>query len=691
WLHSQGAVSSFVSFIFKIMSASENSTMKAVLYKPGGVENLYTGTVAKPSAEKTQVLIRVRYSAINRADTLQRQGLYPPLPGESEILGLEVSGLIEEVGDECVGKWKKGDQVMALLGGGGYAEYVAVDEALVMPVPDSYKLSDAAAIPEVWLTAYQLLHFLGKVKSGEVVLIHAGGSGVGTALVQLSRLAGARPFVTAGSEEKIKMAESLGAEGGFNYKTGNFSSWVENVTNGQGANVILDCVGSSFWEQNIKSIAVDGHWILYGLLGGNNVSGNLLGPVLKKRVSLIGTTLKSRPLPYKKELVEEFSNRIVPQFANGTLKTIVDSVFTIDEIQLAHKRMESNENIGKIVLQIIAVLYMPGGVENLYIGTVTKPKVEKTKVLIRAHYTAINRADTLQRRGLYPPPPGESDILGLEVAGVIEEIGEECAGKWTRGDHVMALLGGGGYAEYVAVDEALVMPVPDSFKLSDAAAIPEVWLTAYQLLHFLGKVKSGEVVLIHAGGSGVGTALVQLSKLAGARPFVTAGSEEKIKMAESLGAEGGFNYKTGNFSSWVENVTNGQGANVILDCVGSSFWEQNIKSLAVDGRWILYGLLGGSYVSGDLLRDILRKRASLIGTTLRSRSLSYKRELVREFSERIVPQLANGRLKTITDSVFTIDEIQLAHKRMESNENIGKIIIQIRPDDTNTEETKSEL
>ncbi|KAL9969760.1 hypothetical protein ACROYT_G022016 [Oculina patagonica] len=338
-----------------------------------------------------------------------------------------------------------------------------------------------------------------------------------------------------------------------------------------------------------------------------------------------------------------------------------------------------------------AVLYKPGGVENLSIGTVPRPTAEKTRLLIRAEYTALNRADTLQRRGLYPPPAGESDILGLEVSGVIEEVGEECIGKWKKGDKVMALLGGGGYAEYVAVEEALVMPVPDSYKLSDAAAIPEVWLTAYQLLHFLGKVKSGEVVLIHAGGSGVGTALVQLSRLAGARPFVTAGSEEKIKMAVSLGAEGGFNYKTGKFDSWIGSVTDGKGANVILDCIGSSFWEQNVKSLAVDGRWVLYGLLGGGDVTGSILRDLLRKRASLIATTLRSRPLDYKAELVQEFTERIVPQFANGKLRTIVDSVFPLDQIQLAHKKMESNENIGKIVIQISSKDENAKKTKSEL
>lgn len=335
-----------------------------------------------------------------------------------------------------------------------------------------------------------------------------------------------------------------------------------------------------------------------------------------------------------------------------------------------------------------AVLYTPGDISNLRTGTVAKPAAEKSKVLIRTYYTALNRADTLQRRGLYPPPPGESDILGLEISGVIEDVGEECVGKWKKGDRVMALLGGGGYAEYAAVEEGLVMPIPESCKFSDAASIPENWLTAYQLLHFLGNVQSGEVVLIHAGGSGVGAALIQLSHLAGAKPFVTAGTDEKIKKAKSLGARGGFNYKTGDFSDWVESITEGKGANLILDCVGSSFWEQNIKSLAVEGRWIVYGLLGGGNVSGNLLGNVLRKRASLIGTTLKSRSLAYKRKLVEEFTEIVIPQFANGMLSTVVDSIFPMEEIQQAHRRMEANENIGKIIIQVREDEN---EAKSEL
>lgn len=340
-----------------------------------------------------------------------------------------------------------------------------------------------------------------------------------------------------------------------------------------------------------------------------------------------------------------------------------------------------------------AVLFTPGGAENLYVGTAPKPTAEKTRVLIRVEYTALNRADTLQRRGLYPPPAGESDILGLEVSGVIEEVGEECVRKWKKGDKVLSLLGGGGYAEYVAVEEVLVMPAPDSLEFSEAAAIPEAWLTAYQLLHFLGRVRSGDVVLVHAGGSGVGTALVQLSLVAGARPYVTAGSEEKIKMAESLGAKGGFNYKTGDFSNWIESVTGGKGADVIFDCVGSSFWEQNIRSLALDGRWVLYGLLGGGNVSGNLLRDLLKKRGSLIATTLRSRSLEYKAELVQAFTKTIVPLFATGKLKTIVDSVFTMDQIQLAHKKMESNQNIGKIVIKIATPqvDENVTKNKSEL
>ncbi|KAJ8315516.1 hypothetical protein KUTeg_007666 [Tegillarca granosa] len=236
----------------------------------------------------------------------------------------------------------------------------------------------------------------------------------------------------------------------------------------------------------------------------------------------------------------------------------------------------------------------PGGADNLYIGQVPVPELRQKEVLIEVYSSAINRADTLQRQGRYPPPKGESDILGLEATGKISQKGPGCSDKWKIGDRVMALLAGGGNAEYVACHEDILMSVPSTMKFTEAAAIPEVWLTSYQLLHTIGQVKKGDTVLIHAGGSGIGTTATQLAVLAGATPIVTAGSA---------------------------------GVNLILDCIGESFYEQNINSIANEGRWVLYGLLGGGNVNGDIFSKMLRKRITVTGTTLRARSIELSPEL----------------------------------------------------------------
>ncbi|CAL8288770.1 quinone oxidoreductase PIG3 [Gadus morhua] len=325
---------------------------------------------------------------------------------------------------------------------------------------------------------------------------------------------------------------------------------------------------------------------------------------------------------------------------------------------------------------------VPGGPENLRVGTVPKPRPKDGEVLIKVHATALNRADTLQRRGLYPPPPGESDILGLEVAGTVAEVGPGVRGPWVPEERVMALLCGGGYAEYVAVPEELLLPVPPGLTLCQAAAVPEAWLTAYQLLHLVAEVKAGEVVLVHAGASGVGTAAVQLARLAGAVPVVTAGSAQKVDAAVALGAAAGFLHSQGDFADGVLGYTGGHGADVILDCVGGTMWERNVRCLAVDGRWVLYGTLGGKAVQGDLLGHLLKKRGRLITSLLRSRSLQYKADLVKAFSERALPFFTDPHqpaLKPVIDSVFDLQDIGEAHKHMEANRNKGKIVVIVTP------------
>uniref|UniRef100_A0A1A8DIB6 Tumor protein p53 inducible protein 3 n=1 Tax=Nothobranchius kadleci TaxID=1051664 RepID=A0A1A8DIB6_NOTKA len=324
---------------------------------------------------------------------------------------------------------------------------------------------------------------------------------------------------------------------------------------------------------------------------------------------------------------------------------------------------------------------VPGGPENLLLRAVPRPPPKDGEVLIKVNAAALNRADLLQRRGLYPPPPGESDIIGLEVAGTVDSLGPGLKRNWKLADRVMALLSGGGYAEYVSVPEELLMPIPSNLTFSQAAAVPEAWLTAFQLLVFIAKVKEGEVVLVHAAASGVGTAAIQLVRLLGAVPIVTAGNQEKLQMAEKLGASAGFNYKEEDFVQGVHDFTGGKGANVILDCIGGCNWEKNVNVLAVDGRWVLYGTMGGRSVNGDLLGKLLSKRGHLLGSLLRSRSLQYKSDLVAAFSQKVLPYFSGqpALLRPVIDSTYKLQDIQDAHRHMEANRNMGKIVINVIP------------
>uniref|UniRef100_A0A8I4A1Y1 Tumor protein p53 inducible protein 3 n=1 Tax=Callithrix jacchus TaxID=9483 RepID=A0A8I4A1Y1_CALJA len=284
------------------------------------------------------------------------------------------------------------------------------------------------------------------------------------------------------------------------------------------------------------------------------------------------------------------------------------------------------------------------------------------------------------RQGQYDPPPGASNILGLEASGHVAELGPGCQGHWKIGDAAMALLPGGGQAQYVTVPEGLLMPIPEGLTLLQAAAIPEAWLTAFQLLHLVGNVQAGHHVLIHAGLSGVGTAAIQLTRMAGAIPLVTAGSQQKLQMAEKLGAAAGFNYKEEDFSEATLKFTKGAGVNLILDCIGGSYWEKNVNCLALDGRWVLYGLIGGADINGPLLSKLLFKRGSLITSLLRSRDNKYKQMLVNAFTEQILPHFSKEgpqRLLPVLDRIYPVTEIQEAHKYMETNKNMGKIVLEV--------------
>lgn len=317
----------------------------------------------------------------------------------------------------------------------------------------------------------------------------------------------------------------------------------------------------------------------------------------------------------------------------------------------------------------------PGAPENLTIGEYPTPEPGADELLVKVHAAALNRADTLQRRGKYPPPEGASEIMGLDIAGTVAGMGPGCV-NWNEDDRVFGLVPGGGYAEYAVIHKEMAMVVPPGLSMIEAAAIPEVFLTAYQALHWLGRLKKGDHVLIHAGASGVGTAAIQLVKIAGAHPYITA-SAPKHETCRDLGAEATIDYKTENFANRIEAITDGRGVDIILDFVGAPYFHDNIDALAIDGRVIQLATLGGSTVESVSLRALMAKRVHLLATTLRSRSLDYKMRLTQEFAADILPKFVDGKLKPVIDSTFHWTEVDDAHRRMEANKNVGKIVLRM--------------
>lgn len=315
-----------------------------------------------------------------------------------------------------------------------------------------------------------------------------------------------------------------------------------------------------------------------------------------------------------------------------------------------------------------------GGINQLYIGEVANPNRRENQVLIKVHAAALNRADLLQRQGKYPPPAGESDILGLEVAGEVVE--PDNTGKWAKGDSVMALLAGGGQAELAVIDKDLVMAIPPNLTYEQAAAIPEVFLTAYQAMFYEGKLKHGGSILIHAGASGVGTAAIQLAKSHGAKVIITA-SAKKHKACIDLGADLAIDYQREDFSDRVKEFTGGQGVDMVLDFIGGPNFMKNIEALAIGGTLIQIAMMGGSKTDNVNLYPLLRKHLTIIGTTLRSRPLAYKADLIKHFTNDFLEPINAGKVKPIIDSVYNLAEIQEAHHRMEDNLNVGKIVLKV--------------
>ena len=303
-----------------------------------------------PDLKKDEVLIRIKASAINRADLLQRSGNYPVPPGASHILGLECSGIVEEVGGQ-VKNFIKGDEVCALLAGGGYAEKVSVPSGQVLKVPRGFSFEQAAALPEVFATAYFNLYMEANLSEGEKALIHAGASGVGTAAIQICKAKGNPCFVTAGTKEKISRCMELGAEGGTVRNEENFADAVAKWTDNNGVQVILDPVGANYLEDNMKSLTLEWRLLMIGLMGGAETSINL-GLLMMKRLRIIGSTLRAQPIPKKTEIMNNLNENIWPLLESGDIKPIIDTVIPIEEVDKAHKLMESNQTFGKVILKV---------------------------------------------------------------------------------------------------------------------------------------------------------------------------------------------------------------------------------------------------------------------------------------------------------------------------------------------------
>ena len=325
--------------------------MQAVVFdEPGGPEVLKVGQVADPVPGGDQLLVRVRATALNRADTLQRQGLYPPPPGESDVLGLELAGEVEAVGS-AVRNVHVGDRVFGLVGGGGYAEKAVLDARMAMPIPSGWSFAEAAAVPEVFFTAQETLFTLAQLRAGETVLIHAGASGVGTAGIQMARETGANVLVTAGSAEKVARCIELGAAAGCNYKERGFADWVQDRTDGRGVDVIEDFIGAAYWDDNLKSLAPGGRLVLVGFMGGTKAETNL-GLILMKRLRILGSVLRSRPLADKIDITRRFLADWLPLLEAGRIEPIIDRSFRLHEAADAHRYMEANKNVGKIILDV---------------------------------------------------------------------------------------------------------------------------------------------------------------------------------------------------------------------------------------------------------------------------------------------------------------------------------------------------
>jgi len=315
----------------------------------------------------------------------------------------------------------------------------------------------------------------------------------------------------------------------------------------------------------------------------------------------------------------------------------------------------------------------PGGPEVLEYVEAPDPEVAAGEVLVDVVATAVNRADLLQRQGHYPPPPGAPEIIGLECSGTVAALGDGVTG-FELGEEVCALLAGGGYATRVAVPAGQVMPKPDGVELVTAAALPEVAATVWSNVMMVAGLRTGDTLLVHGGAGGIGTFAIQLATALGARVLATAGTAEKLALCAELGAEATVNYREQDFVDAVRDFTDGAGVDVILDNMGASYLARNVTALATEGRLVVIGLQGGTKAEVDL-NALMRKRAAVIGTTLRARPVGEKAAICAAVAEHVWPLVADGTIRPVVGHTLPLSEAAQAHRLMESGESTGKILL----------------
>lgn len=319
-----------------------------------------------------------------------------------------------------------------------------------------------------------------------------------------------------------------------------------------------------------------------------------------------------------------------------------------------------------------------GGPEVLRVTEIPRPEPGPGQLLIEVHAAGINRPDVMQRQGNYPPPPGATDVFGLELAGAVAALGEGVEG-FAIGDRVMGLVHSGAYADWALLDAPIAIPVPEGMSMAEAGAVPETFFTVWSNVFERAALQPGETLLVHGGTSGIGTTAILLAKALGSTVIVTAGSDEKCAAARALGADHAINYRTQDFVAEARALTDGRGPDVILDMVGGSYMQRNIELLAADGRIAQIAFQQGSKAELDLL-PLLMKRGTITASTLRARPIEMKARLARALTEHVVPLLASGAVRPPVDSTFPLADVAKAHARMDSSAHVGKIVLLMKPE-----------